>query len=619
MGQFSDGDPFSEDLVRFLIDAAGGAVLMIDAGGTITDAGGDISAVIGHRPDALKRKHISSLFPHTAEAAAVGEKIEKGDSILRECHMLVDERGREFPALVSCRRLEQNKSAITIHTRLAADPAPDGTRTSTANRFHSIFNVAGIALFEEDFTELRTYVESLARNGVRNMEAYFSDHPDAIDRAADMVSILDVNDAAVRLYGAKHKRELIGSIRPLLTDGARSVFVRSLQAIADGEHSFTGESLHRTLDGREINVLVHSSIPGADDEYDKLVIGITDITDLRKAENHISSIERETAALLEHIPQCVCYLDTAGKIKRLNPAAEKHLGLTGAELHDLNFADLPIDGIDELMVTFRRVVETGEPVTNSILCMNTARGETWCSTDMTPIIENDCITGVIITSQDITALKDQEVRLKKSIEEKSDLVREIHHRVKNNMQVITSLLMLQADKTDDDSFKSMTRETINRIRSMGLIHALLYQSKSLSSIDFQDYIRELSTNLFFLYGIDREWIGITFDVDPIHLEIETAIPCGLVINELVSNCLKHAFPGDRRGTVTISLSKDAEGFVRLTVSDDGVGIGGDIDWRNPSTLGLRIIILLTEGQLGGRVELERTGGTTTTVTFPELR
>jgi PAS domain S-box-containing protein len=204
-----------------------------------------------------------------------------------------------------------------------------------------------------------------------------------------------------------------------------------------------------------------------------------------------------------------------------------------------------------------------------------------------------------------------EQQMMSSLQEKEVLLKEIHHRVKNNLQIISSLLSLQTE-TVGREYAALFRESQDRIRSMALIHEKLYQSKSLSHIDYREYVRSLAAYLARSY-VTGPGIGLAVDIDGIALDIDKAIPCGLIINELVSNSLKYAFPEGRQGDVRIALSRDGDGYT-LVVADSGVGLPPGLDFRNTPSLGLQLVNTLV-GQLEGTIELLPGAGTTFRITF----
>ena len=213
--------------------------------------------------------------------------------------------------------------------------------------------------------------------------------------------------------------------------------------------------------------------------------------------------------------------------------------------------------------------------------------------------------------------KRAEAQIKAQLQEKDVLLKEVHHRVKNNMQVISSLLNLQSRRVLDPAVLEMFRESQRRIRSMALIHERLYQSSDLSHIEFSQYLRNLAIHLFHSYQADSRRIQLRIEAERILLNINTAIPCGLIVNELISNALKHGFPDGRKGELEIRFHKVAQDGFLLRIRDNGVGIPQALDIHKTDTLGMQIVNTLV-GQIDGRLELDRRHGTAFELRFSEV-
>jgi PAS domain S-box-containing protein len=225
---------------------------------------------------------------------------------------------------------------------------------------------------------------------------------------------------------------------------------------------------------------------------------------------------------------------------------------------------------------------------------------------------------IIGAGMDITKIKQAEEKIKVSLREKGVLLKEIHHRVKNNLQIISSLFNLQSKYIRDLHAQEVIRESQNRVKSMVLIHEKLYQSKDLGRINVGEYAKNLVSNLLRAYGGNLNHVTFAVDTDDIFLNIDTAIPCGLILNELVSNSLKHAFPDGKEGEIRIGLHSENDHRFTLTVKDDGVGLPKDLDFRNTESLGLQLVNTLVD-QLEGSINLHNSEGTSFQISFGELK
>ncbi|MGH7824947.1 MAG: sensor histidine kinase [Candidatus Binatia bacterium] len=205
--------------------------------------------------------------------------------------------------------------------------------------------------------------------------------------------------------------------------------------------------------------------------------------------------------------------------------------------------------------------------------------------------------------------------LEASLREKEILLKEIHHRVKNNLQIISSLLSLQAQKISEPHVQSLFRQARDRVRSMALVHENLYQSPDLGRAELAEYARALMQSLFEAYGEAAANIRLRLELEPVHLPVDVAIPCGLILNELATNALKHAFHGRPKGEITVVLEAGRDGMIRLKVQDNGNGLPPGLDWRSGGSLGLRLVNMLTE-QLNGTLEVRNNHGTIFQLTLP---
>jgi len=226
---------------------------------------------------------------------------------------------------------------------------------------------------------------------------------------------------------------------------------------------------------------------------------------------------------------------------------------------------------------------------------------------------------VCVIFEDITERKENEERIKNVLAEKETLLRELYHRTKNNMQVIYSILALQAEASDDENFKLLILDTNNRIMSMSLVHQMLYRAKNLSSVNLDEYISELVALLSGGFNIQKDKIDIHMVLEPVSVLIDKAVPCGLIMNELISNVFKHAFPGEMKGQLEIKLCNKADGYIEISVSDDGKGVPDGFDFFRQKSLGLQLIISIAQQQLNGSVDFRSSGGVKCTIVFQNIK
>jgi two-component sensor histidine kinase len=222
--------------------------------------------------------------------------------------------------------------------------------------------------------------------------------------------------------------------------------------------------------------------------------------------------------------------------------------------------------------------------------------------------------------EDITERKLAEVKIKAALLEKEVLMREINHRAKNNLQVVSSLIKMQSRDAGESRFAKLAQDLGNRIAAMTLVHDQILQSKDLNQIDTGRYIISLARNILSSYGENRGRIVLNADTGGIFLDVDTSIHCGLIINELVSNSMKYAFAPEQRGVIGITLRHGLEdGYLELVVHDNGEGMSEGIDILKAKSLGMRLVTALVEDQLRGKIELNRNGGTEFKIVFPAVK
>jgi PAS domain S-box-containing protein len=338
-----------------------------------------------------------------------------------------------------------------------------------------------------------------------------------------------------------------------------------------------------------------------------------EIVQRKHARQEVLDILTYTRSVIEANPDLMAVLDTNGTILDVNAVAELLTGVPREQLIGTPYSRYLVDNKNPHEI-LTHLIETGK-AEYTIQIRRTDGHITPLSVNSTLFRGKDASEArIIVAAHDITRQKQDEEAIRASLNEKVLLLREIHHRVKNNLQIIISLTNLQARTMVDPKMKQAMAETKNRIRAMSLVHEKLYMSENISSIDLADYTRYLATQLFSFYGVDHRRVSLKNDIAKIPLDINTAIPLGLILNEIISNALKHAFPDDRSGTISISGRSDG-GLLTLDVKDDGIGLPSGFDWKSAESLGLRLINSLVD-QLGGTLDLGKGPGTEFIITIP---
>ena len=462
-------------------------------------------------------------------------------------------------------------------------------------------------------SDYRAYLATFGLSSPLALEGFLEAAPDAIVVVDWSGNIVIVNHLAQRLFGYS-RQELLGMpIEGLVPQrfrkhhaGYRDDYFREPHTRPMGE----GRELSgRRKDGSEFPVEI--SLSPLKTETGTLVISIIRDTTARK------KVEARFRGFLEAAPDAIVVVNREGKMVILNTQAERLFKHTRE-----NLLGMPVETLVPERFRGRHAGHRGgffvdprvRPMGSGLelFGLRSDGSEFPVEISLSPIETEE---GVLVSAaiRDISDRKLVETKLRASLNEKEVLLKEIHHRVKNNLQIVSSMLNLQMDQLSDPKAIELFKESQNRVRSIALFHERLYQSRDLGRVEIAEYLKGLANGSFATYGVNPDDIVLAVHTEDIPLGVDAAISCGLIVNELVSNSLKHAFPDRRKGQVEVTLRSAATDVV-LEVADNGVGVPATLDFRSPSTLGLKLVAIFTE-QLGGTMDLTREGGTRFSLRF----
>ncbi len=395
-------------------------------------------------------------------------------------------------------------------------------------------------------------------------------------------------------------------------------YVRQILAAEIQTYSMEKRYLRKDADHVWSNItvsLVHDTL--GEPKY--FIAVVEDISERKQAESALRQSEQRYRFLADGMPQIVWTAQPGSPVDYYNQRWYDYTGMTFEQTQNWEWQSvLHADDQERCLDQWTKALETGSSYQIESRFKRAMDGAyRWHLGRALPMRDSD---GNIVlwvgTFTDIDDQKRTQEQLLLSLQEKEVLLKEIHHRVKNNLQIISSLLNLQSEHINEKQCINLFKVSQNRVESMALIHEKLYQSNDLARIEFADYIQDLVYSIFNSYQFDSSVITLNLKLEQVFLNIGSAIPCGLIINELVLNCFKHAFPAGHSGEIRIEFHPTSDNKYTLVIRDNGIGFPPDIDFRNTSSLGLQLVNALTN-QLEGTIELNTNGGAEFEITFPE--
>jgi PAS domain S-box-containing protein len=483
-----------------------------------------------------------------------------------------------------------------------------------------------IMVWNRDITELKKTQEKLRESE----KAYRL----LAENTADLIWTMDMDlnltylSPSVKEILDYQPEELLGK-KPwnLLTEQGKEKALEILEKelIQEKEKPGTGKRQRFSLeqirkDGKKVWTELQTSFLRNGEGKAMGIMGVTrDVTVRKEMEEALLQNEAKYRAVVENSEDVIARFDRNCRYLFVSPSIEFYTGHKPE--HYLNKTPSEADFLKKLSLFWeseiRKIFQTGKPEKSYFEFKNKKEDFYFDWLLIPEIVEKGKVKTVLSYVRNVTSLVEARKTLEKAVEEKEMLLKELHHRIKNNLQTIYGLLQIQTSTVKDDQVRKILKETENRIFSMALIHQKLYEAKTLSSVDLTEYLEELAEGMIKSYGIDSERIHFEIRGEPVNLGTEQIVPCSLIFTELVTNSIKYAFPDNRKGTIFVDISRD-DFRIKLKIGDDGVGFPKDFDRETSDSLGLELIELLGQ-QLEGRVQKEEDGkkeGTWWKIEFP---
>ncbi|MGI0479874.1 PAS domain S-box protein [Geminocystis sp. CENA526] len=466
---------------------------------------------------------------------------------------------------------------------------------------NSLGEVIGILVTYDDITEKKRLEENLKLTQF------------TLDKLGDSVFLVDrfsnffyANEAASRNLGYSQeelKTMKVKNINPLFHNENQqwAYIMKTLEE----KKQMTLESYHRHKNGTLIPVEINIyQIYFQQKLYNCAIV--KDISERRKSQQALEESEARYRLMADNVTDIISRHSPDGIYLYVSPSVKMLLGYQPSELIDKSPQDfIDEDDIIQYNQSYQMMLDRKESITYSYRMLCKQGDYIWLETTSKPVedVSTQKITEIIAVSRDISSRKEAEFKIQKSLEEKEILLKEIHHRVKNNLYIISSLLNLQATYFEDENIIKAFTNSQNRIQSMAMIHEKLYKSNNFANLDFGDYLTQLIDTLFHSYNPYPRTVKYSIETEPININIENAIPCGLIVNEIITNCFKHAFNQSKQGKVMIELYQDEKKYIHLKIRDNGQGTDNVKQWRYNRSLGVRLINILTE-QLDAKLTVE---------------
>jgi PAS domain S-box-containing protein len=572
-----------------IVQNSNDAIIGKDLKGIVLSWNKGSEEIYGYNAEEMIGKSISRIFPPGSdELDQILDSVSRGEAIDH----------------YQTHRITKNGDKIDIS--LTSSPIKD-----------SYGNVIGVSSIARDITQ-----EKKAERALEESEAQLtlvtSNMADVICQASTDGTYIYVSPSVKSVFGYEPEEMIGRSMFEFIHPDDTSVVTSCMQDAMGKCMTQSARYRFSNADGSYLWISTKGTpLFNKEGEVSGFVCSSRDVTEQKNMEDALRESEEKYRSLIESAKDPIALYDENGIFLLSNKAGALSLNTEPADLLGSSIWDIFPDSAEKQIELIKKVFNTGEGLEVE-MPVKFSGIDRWYSSSIQPLYGSDNrVHRVQVISRDITDIKNTQMELEQALKDKDMLMKEIYHRVKNNLMVISSLLNLQSRYIKDEEAKGIFKESQDRAHSMALIHERLYRSADLKHMDFGDYIRTLAMDLFRTYVSDPSRIKLEIEVEDILIDINTAIPLGLIVNELLSNSMKHAFPVDESGVIQIKFHKEDHNCI-LEVKDTGVGFPADLKLDKTDSLGLQLVNNLTQ-QINGELQLERSPGTTFRIIFEEKK
>ncbi|TVQ25054.1 MAG: PAS domain S-box protein [Spirochaetaceae bacterium] len=509
--------------------------------------------------------------------------------------------------------LAQIRTAFRLSQAREGERISEKARRESEARYRELFESSQVSLWLEDYSAMKDAVDRLRAQGVYDIDAYYREHDDELWSLALLPKVLRANEATLRLYGAASETQFRGEFHKIFPEACFKNFRATVVAIAAGETHFEVTEQHRRFDGQLLDVRVRWTVlPGDDGTYSSIAMSVVDLTEITRALSDLEHEKQHFEKLFQNAPVAIAVVDQAGCIQRINPGYTDLFGYEPSEAVGRNALDLIVpEGYQAVSSSLFERVQNGPPV-----------AEEHVRQHKDGTLVEVLITGAVMyvngqqyafgIYQDIGPRKEAEALAKQLLQEKTILLRETHHRIKNNMAVIEGLLRLHAEGSDPAA-ADVLNDAASRLHGMSMLYDLLYRNEQSGKLSLRDFLTPLARETTKLVAAS---VPVSLDIDLDDIELDAAIlsPIGIIVNELIANSAKYAFDGRDRGRISLRTGRK-DGLIMLQYDDDGVGFSDEAVSAASSGFGLELVKMLAE-QIGAELCIDGESGMKATIALP---